>query len=137
MAETILRDLLHREDGVGNWTVGSAGTWAREGQPASASARWAMSVRGLDLTRHRSRRVSGEMLRAHDLALVMEEGHQQALRAEFPDLAGRVHLLSEIVGERYNIGDPNGDPPEVYVALAEELADLLRRGLPRLREMLG
>jgi protein-tyrosine-phosphatase len=96
-----------------------------------------MEARGLDLTEHRSRRVTEEMLRACDVALVMEDGHRQALQAEFPELANRVHLISELVGEKYSIGDPNGDPPEVYVALADELAELLRRGMPRLREMLG
>ena len=135
MAETIFRDLLRCEDELETWTVASAGTWAKEGQPATANARWAMRVRGLDLAGHRAHRVNAEILSAFGLVLVMEDGHRQALQVEVPEVADRVHLLSEAVGERYSISDPNGEPPESYMALADELADLLRRGLPRLREM--
>jgi protein-tyrosine phosphatase len=136
MATALFKDLLGRSGLLDRCRVESAGTWAEEGQPATSLACQAMRERGLDLSDHRSRRVSGELLSAFDLILVMEQGHQEALRVEFPEVKDRVHLLAGMTGEDFTIPDPYGGTIETYRALTEELADVLQRGLPRIRSAL-
>lgn len=136
MAAALFKDLLGRSSLPDRTRVESAGTWAEEGLPAASMACQVMAERGLDLSHHRSRRLSGEMIRAFDLILVMEDGHREALRVEFPDIADRLHLLATMAGESFGIPDPFGGTLESYRALANELADLLDRGLPRIRTAL-
>ena len=136
MAAALFKDLLGRSDLLDQYRVETAGTWAEEGEPATSMARVVMRERGLDLSDHRSRRVTGELLRTFDLVLVMEEGHREALLAEFPDLSARLHLLTAMAGEDYSIRDPLEGTVESYRALADELADLLRRGLQRMTHAL-
>ena len=133
MAAALFKEPLGRSGMLERIQVESAGTWAEEGLPATSLARQVMAERGLDLSDHRSRRLSGDLLRAFDLILVMEEGHREALPIEFPDIADRLHLLANMVDENYSISDPIGGTLESYRALADELADLLQRGLPRIR----
>ena len=134
MAAALFEDLLSRSGLLGQFRVESAGTWAQEGDPVTRTAQAVMRERGLDVSGHRSRRVTGELLHSFDLVLVMEDGHREALLAEFPDLGPRLHLLTAVAGEGYSIRDPMDGTLESYRALADELGDLLRRGLPRLRQ---
>ena len=133
MAAALFRELLGRNGLLDRYRVETAGTWAEEGQPATPVARQVMRERGLDLSDHRSHRLNGELLRASDLILVMERGHGEALRTEFPEVGDRLHLLANMAGEDFTISDPVGGTLESYRALADELADLLQRGLPRMR----
>jgi len=133
MAAALFKALLARNGMLDRIQVESAGTWAEEGLPATSLARQVLAERGLDLSDHRSRCLTGELLHPFDLILVMEEGHREALRVEFPDIAERLYLLANMVDEDYSIPDPIGGTLESYRALAEDLADLLERGLPRIR----
>ena len=134
MAAALFVDLLGRSGLLGKFRVESAGTWAQEGDPVTSMALAVMRERGLDVSGHRSRRVTGELLHRFDWVLVMENGHREALLAEFPDLEPRLHLLTSMAGEGYSIRDPIDGTLETYRAIADELVDLLRRGLPRFRQ---
>jgi len=136
MAGALLKHLLEREGLLSRYRIDTAGTWAEEGDPAAQAAQVVMRERGLDLSHHRSRRVSGDLLRAFDLVLVMEDGHREALLADFPDLGARLHLLAAMAGEQYSIRDLVEGTLEAYQSLADELADILQRGLPRIRRLL-
>jgi protein-tyrosine-phosphatase len=137
MAEVLLRDLLHHRGLDETLHVGSAGVWADEGRPATQFAQQAMQARRLDLQRHASQRVTSELLESAAVILAMSDEHRHSLQALFPEAASRVHLLSEMAGESRSIPDPVGGPLEGYLALADELADLLERGLPRLLALAG
>ncbi len=84
----------------------SAGTWALEGQPASANAQVVMQRRGLSLSAHRGRMVTRALIDESDLILVMTLNHRDSLCAEFPHARRKIHLLSELVGLQYDISDP-------------------------------
>jgi protein-tyrosine-phosphatase len=131
MAAALFEDLLRRNGLRGRFRVESAGTWAGEGDPVTPMALAVMRERGLDVSGHRSRRVTGQMLREFDWVLVMEAGHREALLAEFPDLEPHLHLLTSVAGEPYDISDPVAGTLDTYRATADELEDLLKRGLPR------
>ena len=62
--------------------------------PAAMQAQEAALGMGLNLDGHLSRQVDAEMLKRFDLVIVMEAGQAEAMSAEFPDLAGKMFLLS-------------------------------------------
>jgi protein-tyrosine-phosphatase len=137
MAEELLRDLLHRRGLDEGLRVDSAGVWAEAGRPATQFAQQALQARNLDLRGHASQRVTSELLESAAVILAMTDEHRHSLRALFPEAASRVFLLTEMAGESRNIPDPVGGPLEGYLALADELTDLLERGLPRMLALAG
>jgi protein-tyrosine phosphatase len=134
MAEAIFKAKLE-EAGESNWRVESAGTWALGGRPAADFSQQVMAERGLDISRHRSRAINKEILDEFDLILTMESGHKEALKAEFPECAGRIYMLSEIVGGQQDIDDPIGRSKEEYRATADEIDRLLAGGFEELRRL--
>jgi protein-tyrosine-phosphatase len=85
--------------------------------------------KGIDLTLHRSRSVTGELLEHFNLILTMERGHKEALRVEFPEIAQRIYLVSEMAGKSHDIQDPMGGSLADFQETADELNRLLTRGL--------
>jgi protein-tyrosine-phosphatase len=135
IAELLFRQQMANEPDADQWRIESAGTWALEGQPVMPFAEAALMELGLSGRNHRSRSVDGELLRQFDLILTMESGHKQALRTEFPDVASRIYLLSEMVGQRYDVRDPVAGGPEEYRTTAADLQRLLQRGVGKIREL--
>lgn len=136
MAVALFRRLVRPEASGEDWRIESAGTWATDGLPPSRNGRLVLASMDMDISDHRSRRVTGELLEEFDLILTMEAGHKEALRIEFPDLAGRIYMLSEMAGEQNDIEDPIGGPKEDYEAAAREIEHLLGRGLKRILKLL-
>jgi protein-tyrosine phosphatase len=120
-----------------DWTVLSAGTWARDGLPASSGAAEAMATRGMDLSDHRSHAITEIDLREADLVLVMTSGHREGLAAEFPFAARRMHLLSRVAGHSYDIADPYGGPQSEYEECANDLQSLIESGFDRIVELVA
>jgi protein-tyrosine phosphatase len=128
LAEVALRGALEGE--AGRLEVMSGGTAAWEGQPATAPATNLAGRAGLDLSSHRSRRVSRDTLRAADLVLVMERDHLSAVIALGAD-AEKTHVISEWPepGEpELQVFDPYGASLEAY----EESWRRIRRHVARL-----
>lgn len=121
-------------------TVTSAGTGAWDGAPASEGAYLVGLERGLDLSGHRARLLSRELVEQADLILTMARHH----RARVDELGGegRVHVLGEYAGREgddVEVSDPFGGDLEVYrdtcvelealaAAVAERLAAESKRG---------
>jgi protein-tyrosine phosphatase len=130
----LLRDRLQRQ-GLPEWQVASAGTWASPGLPASAYSVDVLAEQGLDIQGHASHPISSADLKSSDLILCMETGHVEALRAEFPQNAWKVHLLSEMSGPGYSVIDPYGGPRIGYQRMLLELIGLIDEGLPRIEQI--
>ena len=139
VGEAILRQRLEaREKAAASgiqWQVSSAGTWAAYGQAASTYSVELMAEQGLDISDHGSRPVDQALLDTADLLLCMETGHAEALRAEFPQQAYKVSLLSEMAGPAYSVSDPYGGPRSEYERMVAEVGDLIDAGLPRIVEL--
>ncbi len=131
VAAGLLRDRL-RQRGLTDWTVGSAGTWAMAARPASRYSVDVMGRHGFNIADHRATMVEERHLRDADLALTMEDGHAEALRAEFPAHAHKVYLLTEMMGRSYNVPDPYGGPMEGYQQMYDELVALIDGGIDRI-----
>jgi len=132
MAEALLRARLAREEARKDWRVGSAGVWTTDGRPASAHAIEEMARRGIDLRAHHSRNVTPQLMAEADLVLAMTRQHVEALSSAFPDHAHKVALLSEMVGQTYDIRDPYGGARLEYKYTARELEQLVEDGYERI-----
>ena len=108
MAEALLRHrLAERAPSV---TVGSVGMLF-DGRSAEDGAVHAMKQRGIDLTGHRSRVQSVELLADTSLVLAMERMHVRELALLSPDLFGRTFTLPEFVALADEAGARNSDEP--------------------------
>jgi len=87
---------------------------------------------GVDLDVHKTRQTSLELLRRFDLVLAMEVGQVEALRTEFPAMADRIHLLTEITrGIPYSIPDPMMSN-EGWTEIPAELHKLVQQGFEQI-----
>ncbi len=114
----------------------SAGTAAWEGQPATAPSIEIAAANGADLTPHRSRRVTPELVRSADLVLVMERAHLAAVRALGADPT-RTHVLHEYLQQgtpESPVSDPFGASREAYEECWRRITHHLDRVVPHIRE---
>lgn len=134
VVEALLRERL-KQKGYGDWQVASAGTWALNGQPASHFSVEVLAERRLDISQHRSTSISPDLVTWADLVLCLATGHEEALKAEFPDQSHKVYLLSAMSGPAYSVHDPYGEPKPAYERMVEEVSRLVDDGLSRITEL--
>lgn len=132
MAEAIARRLA-AERGLTDLQVGSAGIGAAEQGPVSDGALLVAMEHGLDLSAHRSRLLTRELVADADLILVMGASHLERVRA----LGGedKVELLTRFAsrGEvERSVSDPFGAGLEIYRRTFDELEVEIGRALDRL-----
>jgi protein-tyrosine-phosphatase len=132
MAAALFRARLARMDAAQNWRIESAGTWTRPGFPALPEAQQVMREMGLDLSAHLAREVSAELLAQFDLVLTMQQSHKEALRVEFPQIAGRVWQLNEMAGNNGDVLDPLPLQLDEVRRLAQTIDQALAQGMPRI-----
>ncbi len=135
MAEELFRKASAQIDGPGIWKVNSAGTWAINGLHASENAQKVIESMGMDLSEHLSRDVSEVNLDDYDLILTMETKHKEALLIEYPEIDGRVYLLSEMIGSSFDIEDPIGKSMDDYKETVTLLEKIIYQGYPQIRKM--
>ena len=105
MAEELARDYARRRD----WPVEarSAGIMGLIDKPAHKRSRRAMMELRLDLSEHKSRGLSDDLVDWADHILVMELGHQVKLHQRFPRSEGKVLMLGTF-GGTHEVPDPIG-----------------------------
>lgn len=132
MAEAMLREAAESA-GVGNLEVSSAGIGAWEGAAASEGAYLVLLEQGLDLSNHRARMLTKELVDESDVILTMARSHLGRVR----EMGGgaRAHLLGEYagrVGEDSEVRDPYGAELDQYRETQRELAGMMPSVLARL-----
>ena len=137
MAEALFSNLLKQRGDLDDWHVSSAGVWALEGNLAAVGVLKAMERRGIDLRGHRARQVTQQMIVEFDLILVMEQEHKDTLQVTFPQHAGKIYLLAEMVGLSHDIRDPIGGSAADYEDTADDLERLFAAGLPFIQSLAG
>jgi protein-tyrosine-phosphatase len=123
LAEALLKREL-AERGLEGVEVSSAGTGAWDGAPASEGAYLVGLEHGLDLSAHRARLVTRELVQAADLILTMARHHRA--RVEQLGGGGKTYLLGEYAGRHdadAEVRDPFGGDLDGY---RETLEDLLQ-----------
>ena len=124
-AEGLLRAALAAR-GLDQVIVSSAGTGAWDGAPVSEAAYLVGLEQGLDLSEHRARLLTRDLVRGADLILAMS-GHHVARVAELSG-ENKVHLLGSYAGReegQTEVSDPYGADLTTYRATFTELHDLV------------
>ncbi len=99
----------------------SAGVAAGQEYPASEQTIEVLRERGIDLGAHRSKMITPEMIDRADVVLTMTPSHAQAVMEIAPGSAYKVFPLDPL----HPIGDPIGQPIEVYREVADQLETLI------------
>jgi len=132
LAEALARRIAGRR-GLGDVKISSAGTNAWESAPASDGALLIGMEREIDLTNHRARILTPEIVSEADLIFVMTPAH----RDHVIQMGGRgkVHVLDEYAlgAESDGITDPYGGELSAYRETADALEAHLEKVFDRLR----
>jgi protein-tyrosine phosphatase len=131
MAEYLMRKRLgHSSD----WAVASAGLAALGGMTASRNAIDALAEQGLDMSRHRSRQLTRDLIDAANVIVVMTASHRDQLRMLFRDAREKVFLLRSFdpAADAEDVEDPIGADVGTY----RQIRDTIEAALPGLTEFL-
>ncbi|MGE5308225.1 MAG: L-threonylcarbamoyladenylate synthase [Deltaproteobacteria bacterium] len=132
MAQGLLRKKL-QEQKRDDVEVLSAGIMFTGGLSASYETRELLARKGIDVSGHRSQRITIDMLNKSDIILVMERLHEQRLLHLHPQVKNRLFLLKEfarVTDFDLDIPDPIGRPREFYeetLAVIEEAVEKISR----------
>jgi protein-tyrosine phosphatase len=106
-------------------TVISAGSYAMPGAKAAAPAVEVLQGMGVDLTRHRSRPLSVELIHQADAIFTMSQNHARAVVSLVPSAADKVSNLDP----DGDIEDPIGGDVKLYAEVAERIKALIEKRL--------
>lgn len=121
MAEGLLTDALSTEKTI-DCQICSAGLGALIGHPPDPMASQLMLKNGIDISGHRARQVTKEMIRKADLILVMETAHKTAIEESEPSAKGKVFRIGE--WGKFDISDPYRKDINAF----EEAFELIEQG---------
>ena len=115
MAEGILKAILPGH------CVSSAGIMAQEGAGASENAIKTAMEKGIDISGHKARNLTKELVLDADLILCMTQGHKSMIEG----VKDKCFTLSEYAGKSGDVSDPFGKDIEEYRACFAQLEELL------------
>lgn len=102
MGEALLK--AHLSTTIPDMTISSAGLNAMTGWPADPTSQELMKQKGLDISTHRARHATIELISEADLILTMTAKQQSEIEKTFPYARGKTHSLGKW-GE-YDVIDP-------------------------------
>jgi tRNA threonylcarbamoyl adenosine modification protein (Sua5/YciO/YrdC/YwlC family) len=130
MAEALLKKIL-RQKNRGDVEVSSAGLMMVVGEMgASEYTQEVLKGEGIDVSSHRSQRVTKDMVDASDLILVMEKLQEEKILQLAPEAKNRVFLLKEfakIDDSALDIKDPMGKTIEFYARTLATIKEAIER----------
>jgi glycine hydroxymethyltransferase len=122
MAEGLFKQAVR---GRGAYRVISAGVGAVDGQRASDHAVTALRALGLDISNHRSRHLTAEVVAQADYIFGMTHSHVDAIMLLYPQAAEKTFLLREfdetLDAYENDISDPIGGSYEVYCNCRDQI----------------
>jgi protein-tyrosine phosphatase len=131
LGEVMLRAALARRLGVPatglaavGVVVGSAGTAAPDGHPASARGLAYAAELGLDLNEHRARTMTPEMVTRADHIFCMDRSQLRAVTGLVPEAAEKAELAA---GEGTEIPDPHHEDDEFFRDVAATIGTAMER----------
>ncbi|ATW28637.1 hypothetical protein DCMF_15465 [Candidatus Formimonas warabiya] len=132
MAEALMRHKLEeRNIGPHEINILSAGTGAYDGCPASPRATAVLKSKHIDLSSHRSRRLTPSLIQEADYIFTMTMIQKQQVLFLDPGAEKKTYTLREFIFPHglsdVNIDDPYGGDEERYQKCAEELEAAIER----------
>ncbi len=134
MAKAWLQKLL-KEKNRQDVEVLSAGIMMMAGLGATQETTEVLRREGIDVSPHRSQRISPELIGRSDLILVMEKLHEERILEMAPQAKNRLFLLKEfakIEGNHLDISDPIGRSLDFY----ENIFGLIREAVERVAQLI-
>lgn len=123
MAEGLLRKTLE-DMGKADVEVMSVGTSAIDGYPASPEAVAVMSELGIDISGHRTTKLTRTVIDRATVLIALAESHMNAIVAVDPEAVGKIYLLKDFLGNselNRSVADPIGGDAEVYRMARDEI----------------
>lgn len=117
MAETILKDLIARENLDSKIKVISAGLGAMQGYPAADNARIVCERNGLNMAGHRARSINLNLIKKADIILCLASQHRSDLEQIFPQYNHKIFTLRGFMNNHppsETIRDPYSRSLEMY-----------------------
>lgn len=129
MAEGIFKQMLI-ESNIENINVSSAGLSVFEGDRANQKSVDVLKNQGIDISKHRARQLTGEMINNSHLILTMTAAHKMSILNYAPHSNGKVFTLKEYacnaereesINKDLDIHDPYGMDYNVYESVMKEI----------------
>ncbi len=105
--------------------ISSAGMDAYGGESANTKALQVLKEQNVDLSRHRSRRISVELMSDVDWIIPMTQAQEEALNRFFPQYSHKTRYLGAWGDRKRDVNDPWSGSLEVYRQTAHEIRELL------------
>ncbi|MGH8018230.1 MAG: low molecular weight protein arginine phosphatase [Opitutaceae bacterium] len=139
MAAALLQHALAAEDEpLRSIQVVSAGVSALDGYPPAANTIQALRKVGIPLDRHRSRRITQEMLDSSLAVFCMTEAHRAMLELQYDTSQTQVHLMGEFMqNEDRDIPDPFGSNLQAYETCRDNMVEAIPSIVSYLRDILA
>ena len=128
MAAALLKHALAAQpEPLRSLEIISAGVGGRNGDVVSANSVTALKKVGLDISGHRSRAISEELVRGAVAVLGMTESHRAMLQFAMTPVPRNIYLFREFMPQRGHkeIGDPFGGPLKLYEATRDEMVEAI------------
>ena len=128
MAEGLLAHALAGQpEPLKSLKVVSVGVSARTGDVVSENSVVALRKTGIDISGHRSRPLTQEMLDGALAVLCMTEAHRSLIELQAAPLPKHLYLFREFLKNSgpAEIGDPYGGPLKLYEATRDELVEAI------------
>lgn len=120
MAAAMMADIAEKNDL--DILVDSAGVFATIGECAADNAIEVMKKYDIDLSLHRTKPLTEELIDMADIILVMTDAHKMLIENMAKD---KVFTLMEYANSEGDISDPYGGDVEEYEETAQEIYDAL------------
>lgn len=120
-----------------DWVVESAGVLGHDDATAQPEARDALTVIGLDLSDHRARSLTDELVARATVLLAVDSGIAHVLHLRYPAALPRITTLGKLAGRQRDIPDPFRMQVGVWLSYAREIEALLEAGMPSLLALVG
>lgn len=128
MAEGLLAHALSGQTGSLRYLrVSSAGIAARPGEFVSANSVAALKKVGLDISGHRARALTQELLDRALVVLCMTRSHSQSISFQASPVPERMHLFRDFLpeGAAREIADPFGGSLKHYEQSRDEMVEAI------------
>ena len=128
MAEGLLKHALAGQTGpLKSLKVISAGVSTRDGDPVSENAVITLKKAGIDISSHRSRELTQEMLDNAVAVFGMTESHRSIIQLKAAPAPSHLYLFREVLPApaEHEICDPYGGPLKAYEASRDEMVEAI------------
>lgn len=124
MAERLMADRCKQLSG---WTFASAGLFARDGAPPSELAVKVLQEIGIDLSDHRARLLTAELIDQADVIIALTGTHRDLILETTPQAAGKTRTLHSYGSEKphADVMDPYGGAIDTYRIARDEISGAL------------